>query len=74
VAAATYLAGLRDLRRRDAAHGLGLGAALARGIGQVADYVAGAAVIVVGAWMLLAGGKDEDEKASLSRSKIRFGR
>jgi putative Mn2+ efflux pump MntP len=51
-----------------------LGAALARGIGQVADYVAGAAVIVVGAWMLLAGGKDEDEKASLSRSKIRFGR
>ena len=44
--------------------GLALGTALARGIGQVADYVAGAAVIVVGAWMLLAGGKDEDEKAS----------
>ena len=44
--------------------GLGLGTALARSIGQVADYVAGAAVIVVGAWMLLAGGKDEDEKAS----------
>jgi manganese efflux pump family protein len=44
--------------------GLGLGTALARGIGQVADYVAGAAVIVVGAWMLLAGDKDEDGKAS----------
>lgn len=44
--------------------GLALGTALARSIGQVADYVAGAAVIVVGAWMLLAGGKDEDEKAS----------
>jgi putative Mn2+ efflux pump MntP len=44
--------------------GLALGTALARGIGQVADYVAGAAVIAVGAWMLLAGGKDEDEKAS----------
>jgi putative Mn2+ efflux pump MntP len=44
--------------------GLALGTALAHGIGQVADYVAGAAVIAVGAWMLLAGGKDEDEKAS----------
>ena len=44
--------------------GLGLGTALARSIGQVADYVAGAAVIAVGAWMLLAGGKDEDEIAS----------
>jgi putative Mn2+ efflux pump MntP len=44
--------------------GLGLGTALARGIGQVADYLAGAAVIAVGAWMLLAGEKDEDDKAS----------
>ena len=44
--------------------GLGLGAVLAHGIGQVADYLAGAAVIVIGAWMLLAGDKDEDEKAS----------
>ncbi len=39
--------------------GLGLGTALAHGIGQVADYLAGAAVIAIGAWMLLAGGKDE---------------
>src|SRR6202035_4563729 len=44
--------------------GLGLGTALARGIGQVAGYLAGTAVIAVGAWMLLAGDKDEDEKAS----------
>lgn len=44
--------------------GLGLGAALAHGIGQVADYLAGAAVIAIGAWMLLAGDKDEEEKAS----------
>jgi putative Mn2+ efflux pump MntP len=44
--------------------GLGLGAVLAHGIGQVADYLAGAAVIAIGAWMLLAGDKDEDEKAS----------
>ena len=35
--------------------GLGLGAALAHGIGQVADDVAAAAVIGVGLWMLLAG-------------------
>jgi manganese efflux pump family protein len=42
--------------------GLGLGSALARGIGQAASYLAGAAVIAIGAWMLLAG--DEDEKAS----------
>jgi manganese efflux pump family protein len=44
--------------------GLGLGTALARGIGQIAGYLAGAAVIAIGAWTLLAGGKDEDEKAS----------
>jgi manganese efflux pump family protein len=44
--------------------GLGLGTALARGIGQFANYLAGAAVIAVGAWMLLAGEKDEDDKAS----------
>jgi putative Mn2+ efflux pump MntP len=43
--------------------GLVLGTALARGIGQTAGYLAGAAVIAIGAWMLLAGGKDEDEKA-----------
>ena len=44
--------------------GLGLGAMLARSIGQVADYVAGAAVIAIGAWMLLASDDDEEEKAS----------
>ena len=44
--------------------GLGLGAALAHGIGQVAGYLAGSAVIAVGAWMLLPGDKDEDEKPS----------
>jgi putative Mn2+ efflux pump MntP len=44
--------------------GLGLGTALARGIGQLAGYLAGAAVIAVGAWMLLAGDKDEEDKAS----------
>jgi putative Mn2+ efflux pump MntP len=43
--------------------GLALGSALARGIGQVADYLAAAAVIGIGAWMLLAGEKDEEEKA-----------
>jgi len=44
--------------------GLGLGSALARGIGRAADYLAAAAVIGVGAWMLLAGDRDEDDKAS----------
>jgi putative Mn2+ efflux pump MntP len=44
--------------------GLGLGAALAHGIGQVADCLAGAAVIAIGTWTLLAADKDEDEKAS----------
>ena len=40
--------------------GLGLGATLARGIGHIADYVAAAAVIAVGAWMLFAD-EDKDE-------------
>ena len=44
--------------------GLALGAVLARGIGQVADYAAGAAVVAIGAWMLLASDEDEEEKAS----------
>ena len=43
--------------------GLGLGSVLARGIGSVANYAAAAAVIAIGAWMLLAGEKDEDERA-----------
>jgi putative Mn2+ efflux pump MntP len=44
--------------------GLGLGTALARGIGQVASYLAGGAVIAIGAWTLLAGDEDEEGKAS----------
>ncbi len=44
--------------------GLGLGAALAHGIGQVADYVAAAAVIGVGGWMLFADDEDEEDKAA----------
>jgi putative Mn2+ efflux pump MntP len=45
--------------------GLGLGSALAHGIGQVADYAAAGAVIAIGAWMLLAGhGEDEEDRAS----------
>jgi manganese efflux pump family protein len=44
--------------------GLGLGTALAHGVGHVAEYLAGAAVIAVGVWMLVAGDKDgEEEKA-----------
>jgi manganese efflux pump family protein len=45
--------------------GLGLGSALAHGIGQTAGYLAGAAVIATGAWILLpAGNGGEEEKAS----------
>lgn len=44
--------------------GLALGSALARGIGQVADYIAAAAVIGIGAWMLLSREDDEEEKAA----------
>ncbi len=44
--------------------GLGLGAALARGIGHVANYLAAAAVIAIGAWMLLASDSDDEERAS----------
>jgi hypothetical protein len=40
--------------------GLGLGSALARGIGHVASCLAAAAVIGIGAWLLVA---DEEEKA-----------
>jgi putative Mn2+ efflux pump MntP len=41
--------------------GLALGSALTRGIGVVADYLAAAAVIGIGLWMLLS---DEDDKAA----------
>jgi manganese efflux pump family protein len=44
--------------------GLGLGSALAHGIGQAADYIAAAAVIGIGAWMLLSGDQDEEDKAA----------
>jgi manganese efflux pump family protein len=40
--------------------GLGLGSALAQGIGHVASYLAAAAVAGIGAWMLVT---DEDEEA-----------
>ena len=44
--------------------GLALGSALARGIGHIADYLAAAAVIGIGIWMLLADDEDEEGKAS----------
>ena len=43
--------------------GLALGSALARGIGHIADYLAAAAVIGIGIWMLLAGDEDSEDKA-----------
>jgi manganese efflux pump family protein len=43
--------------------GLVAGSALARGIGRIADYLAAAAVIGIGLWMVLAGGKDEEGNA-----------
>lgn len=43
--------------------GLGLGSALAHGIGNIADYLAAAAVIAIGTWMLLAGDADDEETA-----------
>ena len=44
--------------------GLTLGSVLARGIGQAADYLAAAAVIGIGAWMIWGADNDDDEKAS----------
>jgi putative Mn2+ efflux pump MntP len=44
--------------------GLVVGSALARGIGRIADYLAAAAVIGIGVWMLLADNEDEEDKAS----------
>jgi manganese efflux pump family protein len=49
--------------------GLGLGTALARGIGQAASYLAGAAVIAIGARMLLAGDNDDDKAARITASR-----
>ena len=42
--------------------GLALGSALARGIGHIADYLAAAAVIGIGIWMLLADDEDEEDQ------------
>jgi putative Mn2+ efflux pump MntP len=44
--------------------GLGLGVALAHSIGQIAGYVAAAAVIGIGGWMLFAGDEGEEDKAA----------
>jgi manganese efflux pump family protein len=72
-AIAAALAAARPLTRRDRLQisalfvafeagmpliGLALGTALAHAIGDIADYLAAAAVIAVGAWMLF--GEDED--------------
>ncbi len=43
--------------------GLGLGSALARGIGHVANFAAAGAVIAIGGWMLLAGDRNAEERA-----------
>ena len=44
--------------------GLGLGSALAHGIGEVAGYLAGAAVVGIGLWMLLADGDGDEDKVT----------
>jgi manganese efflux pump family protein len=49
--------------------GVGLGAALARAIGEAADYLAGAAVIAIGTWMLLAADNDEEKAGRLASSR-----
>ena len=46
--------------------GLAVGGSLARAVGPAADYVAAAAVLVVGVWMLLHG-DSEDEEARAER-------
>lgn len=46
--------------------GLALGAPIARAVGSVADYLAAAAVIGVGLWMLLQG-EDDDEQDKAGR-------
>ena len=47
--------------------GVAVGAPLARTIGPVADYLAVAALIGLGAWMLLAGGGGEERRAARLR-------
>ena len=43
--------------------GLAAGAGLARAIGGAADYLAGAAVMALGIYMLVAGDEDEEQQA-----------
>ena len=43
--------------------GLAAGAGIARAVGDVADYLAGAAVIVLGIYMLVAGDEGGEQKA-----------
>ena len=43
--------------------GLAAGAGLARAIGGMADYLAGAAVMALGIYMLVAGDEDEEQRA-----------
>ena len=47
--------------------GVAVGAPLARTIGPVADYLAVAALIGLGAWMLLVGGDGEERRAARLR-------
>jgi putative Mn2+ efflux pump MntP len=42
--------------------GLVVGSMLARGIGRIADYLAAAAVIGIGIWMLRSDNEDEEDK------------
>lgn len=49
--------------------GLVLGSGLARSTGKIADYLAGAAVIAVGAWMLLERDDDADKASRLASSR-----
>jgi manganese efflux pump family protein len=49
--------------------GLGLGSALARGIGSIADYLAATTVIAVGGWMLLSEEGEEDKASKVSSSR-----
>jgi putative Mn2+ efflux pump MntP len=59
--------------------GLAIGAPLARLIGPTADYVAAAAVVAIGAWMLLSEGdsdndNDEDTDEDTDDEEARAGR
>ncbi len=51
--------------------GLALGAPLARAIGGVADYLAAAALVGVGLWMLVGGDEDAEEDRARRLVKAR---